>query len=39
MARANALLVVPPERMHVRAGEALRALPLGTAASIDAFEL
>ncbi|HEY4303321.1 MAG TPA: gephyrin-like molybdotransferase Glp [Gemmatimonadaceae bacterium] len=29
MARANALLVVPPERMSVRRGETLRALLLG----------
>jgi molybdopterin molybdotransferase len=32
MARANALLVVPPERPAVAAGEWLRALPLGDAA-------
>ncbi len=29
MARANALLVVPPDRPLVRAGESLRALLLG----------
>ena len=28
MARANALLIVPPERMTIAAGEVLRALPL-----------
>jgi molybdopterin molybdotransferase len=31
MSRANALLVVPPERMEVRAGETLRAILLGDA--------
>ena len=39
MARANALLVVPPERQLVRAGETLRAMLLGDdALSSDAFE-
>jgi molybdopterin molybdotransferase len=32
MARANALLIVPPERPNIAAGEWLRALPLGDAA-------
>ena len=39
MARANALLVVPPERQLVRAGETLPALLLGDdALSSDVFE-
>jgi molybdopterin molybdotransferase len=39
MARANALLVVPPERQLVRAGETLRAILLGDdALSSDVFE-
>lgn len=39
MARANALLVVPPERQVVRAGETLRAILLGEdALSSDVFE-
>jgi molybdopterin molybdotransferase len=39
MARANALLVVPPERQVVHAGETLRALLLGDdAISSDVFE-
>jgi len=39
MARANALLVVPPERQVVRAGESLRAMLLGDdALSSDVFE-
>jgi molybdopterin molybdotransferase len=39
MARANALLVVPPERHVVRAGETLRAILLGDdALSSDAFD-
>jgi molybdopterin molybdotransferase len=32
MARANALLVIPPDRPMVRAGETLRALPIGASA-------
>ncbi|HTE47569.1 MAG TPA: hypothetical protein VK636_20165, partial [Gemmatimonadaceae bacterium] len=32
MSRANALVIVPPERPVVRAGEAVRALMLGEAA-------
>jgi molybdopterin molybdotransferase len=39
MARANALLVVPPERQMVRVGETLRAILLGDdALSSDVFE-
>ncbi|HEX8945256.1 MAG TPA: gephyrin-like molybdotransferase Glp [Gemmatimonadaceae bacterium] len=39
MARANALLVVPPERQLVRAGEMLRAILLGDdALSSDVFQ-
>jgi molybdopterin molybdotransferase len=39
MARANALLVVPPERQVVRAGETLPAILVGDdALSSDAFE-
>jgi molybdopterin molybdotransferase len=39
MARANALLVVPPERQVVRAGETLRAILLGDdALSSDVFQ-
>ena len=39
MARANALLVVPPERHVVRAGETLRAILLGDdALSSDTFQ-
>ena len=34
MARANALLIVPPDRQVVRAGETLRALPLGESALV-----
>jgi molybdopterin molybdotransferase len=32
MARANALIIVPPDRTVVKAGETLRALPLGDSA-------
>jgi molybdopterin molybdotransferase len=40
MARANALLVVPPERLEVRAGEMLRAILLGESAlSTDGFDV
>ena len=40
MARANALVVVPPERATIRAGEAAHALLLGDAALLSpAFEL
>jgi hypothetical protein len=40
MSRANALLVVPPERDTIRSGEAARALLLGDAAlSSDVFDL
>jgi molybdopterin molybdotransferase len=39
MAKANALLVVPPERQLVHAGETLRAILLGDdALSSDVFE-
>ncbi|HEX4684930.1 MAG TPA: gephyrin-like molybdotransferase Glp [Gemmatimonadaceae bacterium] len=39
MARANALLVVPPERPLVRAGETLRALPLAGAGLASQFDV
>jgi molybdopterin molybdotransferase len=39
MARANALLVVPPERPIVRVGETLRALPLAGAGYASTFDV
>ena len=39
MARANALLIVPPERQVIRAGETLRALPLSEAGYSATFDL
>jgi len=39
MARANALLVVPPDRAVVKAGECLRALPLSDAGYSATFDV